>query len=109
MQRKVKIIKIEVERSEVKRGQSELNRLKKYVRNCSKLLTALKKQSALVSAVMAMTTMKKNLNPPSLLCVLILTESVSSESSVWRVPAAGASAGMVTATLGGPSKSFKKA
>ena len=71
------------------------------------VITALKKHNALVSAVITRTTTKKNLNPPILCCVRTDTESVSS-SRFWP-PLASRSAGIVTATLGGPSKSFKKA
>ena len=76
-------------------------------------LTALKKQNPLVRAVTTKMTKKMNLNPPTLLWILTadivsvsswLSSSVLLEIGTWTT-----SLGMVTATLGGPSKSFRNA
>ena len=76
-------------------------------------LTALKKQNPLVNAVTTKITKKMNLNPPALLCILtalsVSSECSSSRPAMFVIGTWAVSLGTVTATFGGPSKSFRKA
>ena len=80
------------------------------------VLTALKKQNPLVRAVTTKMIKKINLNPPALLWILTAFKvSVSSRllssspPTMFEIGTCTASLGTVTATLGGPSNSFRNA